>query len=206
MILTSHDGIAGSFRQLGITAREVMMEQLSKAGNDVQTGMRTSMRSLTTKYKTRVGLQGAYLKVVGSREFGLRESMTVDNKVMSPKSMDFAINSFLMEKSDTLVVGGANPAFIPLKRRNGEVVGSLGRVGKVGRQTIAIIDRMDTGEERGEYPIRTQLGNMKGRNFMANGVSRASGSVRSRLSAGWVSVMGKAVNNLDVREIVKRYG
>ena len=206
MILTSHDGIANSFRQLGITAHEVMMEQLSKAGSDVKDSMRTSMKSTDTIYKTRVGKNGAYLQEGGERQFGLRESMTQDNTDAIPKSMDFAINSFLMEKSNTLVVGGAHPTFTAIKRRDGEIVGTFGRVGKVGRQTIAIIDRMDTGQERGEYPTRSKLGDLKARNFMADGVNSASGSVSSRLESGWVSVMGRAVNKIKVDEVIRNYG
>ncbi len=206
MILTSRDGIANSFHLLGVTAHEVMMEQLSKAGNSVQAGMRSSMKSTGTKFVTRVGKNGAYLEEVSGRQFGLRESMTQDGKSASPKSMDFAINSFLMEKSDTLVVGGAHPTFTPLKRRDGEIVGTFGRVGKVGTETIAIIDRMDTGKERGDYPTRSKLGNLKPRKFMAGGISKSSGSVRSSLEDGWVSVMGRAINNLKIEETVRHYG
>ena len=206
MIVTSHDEIHHAFKLLGVVSHEVMMEQLSKAGRSVKDEMRSSLASTTTRFKTRVGVNGAYLEDGYSREFGLRESMTQDNTDSNPKSMEFAINSFLMEKSSTLVVGGAHPTFTPLKRVDGEVVGTAGRVGKVGRQTIAIIDRMDTGAERGEYPTRSKLGKLTPRNFMTSGILNSSGSVQSYLNEGWVSVMGRAINNIEAEEVIRNYG
>lgn len=193
MTVTSEDEIFYAFREIRILSREVALEQMSKAGNAVRKSMRSKLESNTTKYMTRVGEVGAYLKKVPSRRFGERESHTVDNQESNPNNMSAFITNFLMEKSETLVVGGANPRHTPLLRKNGEVVGTGRTQGAVSPRSIAILHRMDTGEENSLYPTRSRLiADTEGRGFMRGGMIAASGTVRAYLAGGFLSVMRQA--------------
>lgn len=166
---------------------------MSKAGNAVRKSMRSKLESSTTNYLTRVGDKGAYLQKVPSRSLGGRESHTVDNQESNPSNMSAFITNFLMEKSETLVVGGANPRHTPLLRENGEVVGTGKTQGAVSPRSIAILHRMDTGEENSLYPTRSKLmNNVEGRGFMKNGMVAASGKVRAYLAGGFLTVMRQA--------------
>lgn len=199
------DQIQGSFKILAFIAREVAMEQMSKSGNVIRERMRSSMRSEGTNYITRVGKNGPYLeKIEGGRQYGLRESHTQDEVESNPSSMANMISSFLMEKSNTLVVGGMNPRFRPLLRRDGEVVGTGKAQAAVGPRTAAILYRMDTGVLLSDYPTRSMLSpDAKPRGFMSRGIERAEGDVRNYLTKGFDSVTAKAINQADIK-IIKR--
>lgn len=199
------DQIAGSFSILRFIAREVAMEQMSKAGNAVREGMRNAMKSEGTNYITRVGENGPYPeKVDNGRQYGLRESHTQDGVDSNPPSMANMIISFLMEKSGTLVVGGMNPRFRPLLRKDGEVVGTGSAQPAVGARTAAILHRMDTGERLSDYPVRSMLyGKAEPRDFMSEGISRSEGKVRGYLTRGFDEVTKNAVNNKDIA-VIKR--
>lgn len=202
------DGIIASFRVLSVVAREVAMEQMSKSGIAVQKSMRKALSSNGSNYITRVGANGPYLeKVVGGRQYGLRESHTQDNVDSNPPSMGSMLTSFLMEKSQTLVVGGMNPRFRPLLRKNGKVVGLGSAVPAVGARTAAILHRMDTGEQLADYPIRSMLTpDAEPRGFMLKGIRNASGNVRAYLSSGFSEASSKAVNKAEVKIIRKVIG
>jgi len=186
-------------------AREVAMEQLSKSGNAVREGMRNALKSNGANYITRVGANGPYLeRVTGGRQYGLRESHTQDLQDSNPPSMANMITSFLMEKSQTLVVGGMNPRFTPLLRRDGKVVGTGSSVPAVGAQTAAILHRMDTGKQLADYPTRSMLtDNVEPRGFMLAGITKTRGKVQGYLSRGYTEAVKNTVNKTDVK-IIKR--
>ena len=194
MTLTAEDEIFYAFRQIRILSREVALQQMSKSGNAVRESMRSALKSTSTQYMTRVGKKGdAYLRKTSTRVFGQRESHTVDGMTSNPESMESFITSFLMEKSETLVVGGANPRFTPLLRTDGEVVGTGTPVGAVAPASIAILHRMDTGEKNSNYPAHSMLSpDLEGRGFMNAGMLAASGRVRAYLAGGYFQVMRQA--------------
>lgn len=207
MIVTSEDGILHAFNQIKVLSREVAYEQMSKAGNAVRVSMRSALESKATSFVTRVGKNGAYLERTSTRNLGGRESTTQDGLASDPSNMSAFINSFLMEKSGTLVVGGAHPRFTPLLRKNGEVVGTGAPVGAVSPRTIAILHRMDTGVENSDYPQHSKLAqDVKGRHFMTEGMSRASGKVRAYLAGGFLSVMRQAHATHPVEVITRKVG
>ena len=200
-----NDEIYSSFRVLLFVSREVAMQQMSKSGNAVREGMRNALKSNGSNYVTRVGANGPYLeRVIGGRQYGLRESHTQDLQNSNPPSMANMITSFLMEKSQTLVVGGMNPRFRPLLRQDGKVVGTGATVSAVGARTAAILHRMDTGEELADYPTRSMLTeNAEPRNFMLTGIRSANGKVREYLNRGYTEAVKKTVNNTEIK-VIKR--
>jgi len=201
MIVTSEDEIFYAFRRIRVLSREVALEQMSKAGNAVRKSMRDKLKATSTQYMTRVGDSGAYLKKGAKRTFGERESHTLDGQESNPSNMSAFITSFLMEKSETLVVGGANPRFTPLLRKDGEVVGTGRPQGAVSPRTIAILHRMDTGIENPLYPTRSKLHeDLDGREFMTAGMLSASGKVKAYLAGGFLQVM-KQAQAKDPREL-----
>ncbi len=178
---------------------------MSKAGNAVRVAMRSALVANSTHMVTRVGKNGAYLERTAARTFGHRESTTQDNLESNPPQMSQFTTNFLMEKSGTLVVGGANPAFTPLLRENGEVIGTGAYQSAVSPTTIAILHRMDTGKMNGDYPKHSMLTeNVKGRNFMNEGMARASGQVKAYLAGGFLRVMREAHRVHPVEVITRK--
>ena len=205
MTVTSEDGIFHAFRQIEILSREVAFEQMSKAGNAVRESMRSALVGNTTFVVTRVGKNGPFLQRTSGRNLGMRESTTQDNLVSSTPQMSQFITSFLMEKSGTLVVGGANPGFTPLLRRNGEVVGTGRYQSAVSPTTIAILHRMDTGEMNSQYPRHSKLtDDFTPRHFMTIGMATASGKVKAYLAGGFLRVMREAHRVHPVEVITRR--
>lgn len=195
MIASSRSNFPYAFRILKTISREVMMQQMSKAGNEVRKNTRSSMKSHGSFYITRVGKHGAYLQKTSGRQFGLRESHKVDGEASSPNSVASMIDSFLMVKSETLVVGGMHPKFRPVLREDGEVKGLGDPVSAVGARTAAILHRMDTGKELPDYPVGSRLyDEIEGRQFMKHGINRSMGEVQTILEAGYVNVSERAVN------------
>jgi len=209
MKMTGIDGIANSFNLLGHLAHGVMMQQLSKAGSDTKELMREEFLSRKTTQRTRVNKNGkAYIQSIkSSRPLGARESHTADNKNSNPDNMVFGINSALFEKSETLVVGGSHPAMVPMRREKGEIVGTMKSLPRVPHSTIAILDRLDSGKERGKYPTHSRLIdtddlNESYQNFMGDALIKAKGSVKRRLTDGWTTAMKGAVNNAKVEKVI----
>jgi len=200
--ITINDEIGRLFANLRSINREVAYQQLSSAGSSVKDAMRAALRATSpAKSITRVSADGkAYLdRLEAGREYGLRESMVSDGKDSNPKSMSNFINSFLAEKSGTLIVGGAHPDFYPIIRRDGKVTGTLGRVKGVGTRTIAILQRMDDGSIGKDYDNNSRLSNkITESHYSDRGISASLGKVKEYLDKGWADVMGRAINNTKV--------
>ena len=194
-----------AFNMLKPLGREIAYEQMSKSGEAVKKSMRSSMKSKFAHMTTRVGVNGAYLQHTPKVQFGHRESMKVDSQDATPDHMEHMINSFMMEKSGTLAVGGMNPRFRPTIRRDGEIVGVGSPVGAVGKETAAILHRMDEGKIIDGYNESTRLydGDI-GRHYARSGINRAMAQVQAYLTQGFSQVFVKVQNNMRFTE--KRYG
>ncbi len=198
------DEILGSFKLLEDMSYQVAMEQMSKAGMAVAFAMRSSMEQIPAHSVTRVGKGGkAYLEKGSSLPLGVRQSLQRDQEESSPSSMSSFINSFLMEKHGTLVVGGAHPGFRPTLRDKGKVVGKGGYVKGVSQKTVAILHRMDTGEENQYYPQDSKLAEIDhGYGFMNQGKARSAGKVRALLTEGFFRVYRSAEKGIKPKKVI----
>jgi hypothetical protein len=180
------------------------MEQLSKSGNAVRESMRSSLRANQTSSLVRVSKRGnAYIQTEGSREYGLRSPHSFSG-LRGAKSMANFITSFLMEETGTLIVGGANPRFIPILRRGGKVVGRGSPQQAVSAKAIAILHRMDTGKKNADYDETTELNpNARPRNFMMTGIRVSKGKVDNYLKEGYISLVDKSIrkNRPKIRKV-----
>ncbi len=185
--------IHNSFMVLKYISKEVALEQMSKVGSDVQKSMRRAFISNQTPTEVIVYGGRARLFRTDFNPLGIRVSHTTGGAANGAANMFNFINSFLMEKHGTLVVGGAMPSNVPKRRVNGKVVGVMGRVGGVSKQAVAILHRMDTGEENADYPQRSKLmDDIVPRNFMRKGIGAVQGIIKQRLTQGYMTVMEKA--------------
>ena len=136
------DDVLNSLKILTKFVPQVALEMMSKAGNAVRVEQRRALKSSRSVfYVTRENTRGKYLaRSSVPLPFGHRESK---NKTADPDNMANFINSYLMERAMTLVVNGTHPSFIPVIRRDGEVVGVGARVKGVSKETHAILERMN---------------------------------------------------------------
>lgn len=165
-------------------------------------GARNKMKSYShhwfrKKYKD--GEVKPYYAKSSTKQLGLRISNKT-GKIDDPRSMSNFITSFLMEKSETLIVGGTHRRFRPLMRRNGEVVGYMPPVGGVSRETQAIINKMDTGRFNSYYRDSGFTDNPKyvTRPFMVSGFNSASGKIRATLASEYIKIIRVTLSRTKV--------
>ena len=207
MTLISESNFADAFKMLRVLGIGVMMQQMGHAGNVVKNSIRDEMKaSYGTLFKTRVSKGGkAYLIKGGLRQFGLRESMSVDNQSANPASMENMIQSFLMEKSQTLVVNGMIKRHTPTRYTDGEKDGFEKEVGAVGKRTYAILNRMDTGNYIDGYDFKSRLSSKNiGRRYAKKGISKAMSKVNHILLKEYEEIAKRAMNNADfeIRNVI----
>jgi len=203
--LVTESNFADAFKMLRALGIGVMFQQMGHAGNVVKNSIRKEMHnSIGTLYRTRVSKNGKpYLLRGELRKFGLRESMTIDDGVVSPDSMEAMVQSFLMEKSETLVVNGMMKAHTPVRYENGKKVGFEKPVKAVGKRTYAILNRMDTGQYIDGYDFRSRLSTKNiGRRYAKKGISNAMPRVNHILLDEYRDIYNKAVNSTNLK--VKR--
>lgn len=187
--------IEQSFMVIEYLAKEVAFEQMSKVGSDVKKAMQLSFMSNQTIMETIVyNGKARVFKTDTASPLGIRTSHTTGEGAKGAHNTYQFIQSFLMEKHGTLVVGGAMPSHIPLKRRNGEVVGTMGVVGGVSKQAAAILHRLSTGEETADYPQRSKLlDKITPRHFMSRGINASQGIIARRLKEGYATIVERAI-------------
>jgi len=168
------DDILNSLQILTKFVPQVALEMMSRAGNAVRVEQRRALKNSRRVYTvTREDLAGNKYLAFSPQplEFGHRESK---NQTANPESMANMINSYLMEASMTLVVNGSHPSFIPVIRRDGEIVGVGSRIKGVGKATHAILQRMNDDKRDSYYPTRDQLYKGKiGTYYAQRGISNA---------------------------------
>ena len=107
---------------------------------------------------------------------------------------------------------GKHPAFTPMKRRDGKVVGTLPRVSGVGHETGEILSKLNFGGRRPNHLWngKPSIPNFKNaiyqkNNFMEEGWSKAQSSVINSLTKRYESLLHKAVNRANIKAVaVKR--
>jgi len=209
MKLVSESNFEDAFKVLRVLGHGVMMQQMGHAGNVVKSSIRKELKtSKKVVYETRVSADGKpYLAKTLPKRFGLRESMKVNNQAINPKGMDSMVQSFLMEKSSTLVVNGMMKRHTPIRYENGKPVGYEKTVNAVGKETYAILNRMDTGEYIDGYNHKTRLfkGNIA-RRYAKRGISNAMPKVNNILLEEYKSVFEKSFNNTNLKTKKAIYG
>ena len=191
------------FKILGHYSVEVMLEQMSKAGVSVALAMKDALKSSApTHTMTRVSVRGAYLtKSPTPRTFGARESHQLSGEDSDPSNMSAFIDSFLMEASHTLVVNGMHPSYRPSLRKGGKVIGFGKRQSAVGKETHAIMRRMNDGSLNNQYPTRSQLSTDEiGSKYAQKGASAAQSKVSRYLKEGYGKVLTNAITHEPTRE------
>jgi len=209
MRMVSESNFIDAFKMLRVLGIGVMMQQMGHAGNVVKNSIRDEMnQSYGTLYKTRVSKNGKpYLMKGGLRKFGLRESMSIDNQSARPESMNAMIQSFLMEKSQTLVVNGMMKSHTPARYKDGKRDGFEETVGAVGKETYAILNRMDMGNYIDGYDFKSRLSNKNiGRRYAKKGISKAMPKVNYILLKEYEDIYKKASNNTNLKVRKAIYG
>jgi len=207
MTITSLDGISESFAVIKATSREVAMEVMSKAGYHAMEGARSKMKSYSHRWFRKMykdGVVRPYYSTGATKQLGLRVDKS--GKIDNPRSMSNFITSFLMEKSETLIVGGVHKRFRPIFRDKGKIVGFGKMVGGVSRETQAILNKMDTGQFNSYYRDSGYAKDPKyvTRPFMATGFASAEPKIRASLTSEYIRIVRLALNREKVPVIKRR--
>jgi len=201
MVVETTGNIKHSFMMLEYISKEVALEQMSKVGSDVRESIRRKFRQNHTPTRVIVRKGVARLIRDGINPYGIRVSHSDGGSANGAENMYNFIQSALMEKTGTLVVGGAFPRHRPKKRRNGKVIGTMGTLNAVSQRAVSILHRMDTGEENSYYDKKTKLtDDFTPRGFMGKGIRAAQSQIQSRLEDGFISVMENAQANNQVKK------
>ena len=202
--VTVFDGLTPLVDQIALVSREAALECLSVAGAHLQSAARDTMRRKQTPWRVRIGKNGRpYLdyNTANRKELGLRISHSTGDPV---GSMSNFITNYLNEKSMLAVVGGRHRAFVPKKRENGEVMGSLKRVSAVSKRSHAILHMMNFGEELNDYaPGFLPVSKRYGYRFMEQGYRAAQGKIQESMTKRYERIIHRHANRGDIK-VVKR--
>jgi len=213
MIVEINDMTTPMLQAIRVVSRDVAFEQMSKIGNKVRVNAGKKMNQQRHRHswlnkETKDGKRSPYYSKTSQKNLGRRTRP--DGSVDTPSSMSNMISSFLMEKSGVLMVGGKNKAFTPVKRRDGEVVGTEKRQGAITAHTQSIIHKLDTGERNKEHgwgtagTSKTSMEGFKkaryrGRRFMRDGFNQSIPYMKQELTKGYEKTIGRAVNKVSVK-------
>ena len=211
-------------------SKESMLEQSSKAGSKIQKAVRARFLQSTTEWsqqyitykngkKRRVLMQGAIAGkgfVMSKSEFGLgrRVSHSKMQNSDSPSNMARFITSFTMQTTGTTIVGGTHKSFTPPKIRNGKIVGTMGRVKGVSKQTLAILEKLNYGTtntehsdyfrwHNGKESIENFKGKWKPRHFFEKGFNDVKSTVINDMTSRLEELIGQRANNeIKARDVI----
>lgn len=198
---------------IGIISKEAMIEQSSKAGNKGRIAIRKRMLQSTTDWTQDYSKDGKRIlrknKNSLSQVLGVRIAHRNSGGIDNPSNMANFITSFTMESTGTTVIGGVHKGFYPSQIKDGKIIGKLGRVSGVSRQTIAILEKLNNGS-RGDYGQYLEWKNgkkshfdeskWKKRHFFENGWNDVKGQVVTDMTTKLAEIIGKRANNMDLRE------
>ena len=205
---------------IGIISKEAMIEQSSKAGNKGRNAIRRRMLQSTTEW-TQQYIDGKRVllknKIAGNGFVMNKSNFKLGNRIAhrqgggldNPSNMANFITSFAMESTGTTVIGGVHKGFYPSQIKDGKIIGKLGRVSGVSRQTIAILEKLNNGS-RGDYGQYLEWKNgkkshfdeskWKKRHFFENGWNDVKGQIVTDMTTKLAEIIGKRANNMDLRE------
>lgn len=209
MIVEINDLTTPMLQALKAVSQDVAYEHMSKIGNAVRKNAKNSMARHRHNWlqKSSGGKLIPYKSKSQTKELGMRTKK--NGNVDSPDSMGNMISSFLMEKSGTLIVGGRNKAFTPVKRRDGEIVGTEKRQPTITKHTQSIVHKLDTGERNrhhgwGSVGSKDSMPSFKnakyvGRHFMIKAFGESIPYMKQELTIGYEKTIGRAVNRVQIR-------
>jgi hypothetical protein len=211
-------------------SKGIMLEQSSKAGNIAREAVRREFKKSTTEWtqayekdkngNTRRVLRkgsiagGNFVMEKTNFQLGKRIKHRRKGGLDNPPSMANFITSYTHETTGTTVVGGKHKSFTPNKMKDGEIVGTLPRVGAVSKQTIAILEKLNFGHlqgkhseylrwKKGKKSIEQFDGTWKKRNFFEKGWSAARGTVITTMTNELQKHIAQKANNTDLSKVKK---
>ena len=209
-------------------SKGIMLEQSSKAGNIAREAVRREFRKSTTEWtqayetdkngnKRRVLRKGSiaggnFVMAKTNFQLGKRIKHRRKGGLDNPPNMANFITSYTHETTGTTVVGGKHKSFTPNKIRNGEIVGTLPRVGGVSKQTISILEKLNFGNLNGKHAqyfkwkngkdsIEQFDGKWKQRNFFEKGWSASRGVVITTMTNELQRHIAQKANNTDLSKV-----
>ncbi len=196
--------------QIYEVSRIAAMEALSKAGNRLRENSRQEMRSsrasewIDTYKRSKDGTIKRTVKPKNTmKAFGARQSRGARNTAGTfdtPASMANFINSYLMEKNLTMVVGGKHRNFRPKLIRDGEIRGFGNRVSGVSKRTHNILEKLETGKANEDSSNKLFNNSFKGRFFMQKGRASSMSYINETMTTTLAKLIEKQMIRKQQRE------
>ena len=192
--------------QIYEVSRIAAMEALSKSGNKLRDNARNALRTSEAsewidEYKrAKNGSMGRTIAPKNRyKAFGGRQSRGVrdiEGSIDTPPSMANFINSFLMEKNLTMVVGGKHQGFNPKRIRDGKIQGYMPKVSGVSKRTHNILEKLESGKTNEDSSNEIFGNNFRGRHFM----QKARGSSMSYIQQTMTTTLASLIEKQMVRK------
>ena len=193
------DGGNGLLQQISLVSHFAGLEALSKAGNAIKDEQRKAMKSMKSHWikefvngKLNIRFDKGY-----SAELGKRISHATGD-TENPDSMSNFITSYLMDKSNTVVIGGMHKRFRPMMIKDGEFRGYESSVGATSKKTHAILLKMDSGKKNKYYKDGVTE-DPRVRGFMAKGYRSASSKVKDIMLNQHEKIVGRKINTTKIK-------
>ena len=207
--ITIYDGAIPLLDEIAKQSYGLGLDALDQAGIELRDQTRRAFKSFAHEWSQEFSRKSGKMQIkkgYGNNPLGLRKSHTTGRN-FRPKNMSNFITSFLMEKNMTLVVAGMHKSFRPKKRRDGKVQGTLSKVGGVSNSSLAIIRKLNDGNEndadykkvRPESMPRFKNANYKKRNFIEKGRALSMPKVRNIMTTKLENMIARQVNRTDVK-------
>jgi hypothetical protein len=194
-----------------------MLEQSSKAGNKVRLAVRGEfLRSHTNWVQYYQNGKRKLKKTNIKQTLGKRIAHRNKGGFDDPMNMANFITSFTHQTTGTTVVGGGHRAFRPFIIKDGKIKGRLGTVGATSRQTLAILEKLNYGDDVGKnkdqlfwrakngrrsYVSLFHPSTWKPRHFFEKGWNSKKSDVISDMTTRLEVLIGKRANNTDLRKV-----
>ena len=197
--------------QIYEVSRIAAMEVLSKSGNKLRDNARNALRTskasewIDVYKRTKSGsIKRTITPENGYKAFGGRQSRGVrdiEGNIDTPPSMANFINSFLMEKNLTMVVGGKHQSFRPKRIRDGKIQGYMPKVSGVSKRSHNILEKLESGvpnpdSNMGMFSNQGRYRMYKGRHFM----QKARGNSMSYIQQTMTTTLASLIEKQMVRK------
>lgn len=176
---------------LGKYAKFAVMEQSSKAGVLGRDAIRSEFDKATTEWAQEYR-DGKLVAFKQKSKLGKRLSHK-EKGTANPASMKNFIQSMTHETTGTTVIMGAFKGHKPLDIKNGEVKGYKSYLSTVTRKTIAILEKLNSGNKSSTYMKSFPKGSVKGqfrgkqnyknRMWAEKGFLRAKGQIKTEMTS-----------------------
>lgn len=179
------------FDSLGRYTKLAMIEQSSKAGDLARKSIRSEFRKATTEWSKHYDKNGNLVIDKKTSKLGQRLSHQ-NQRTANPKSMESFIQSMTHMTTGTTVVMGAFKGHKPVKIEKGKIVGYEKYLSTVTRSSIAILEKLNSGEKSSTYMKAFPKGSVKGqfrgkqkykdRRWAEKGFSKAYAGIKDEMT------------------------